>query len=232
MEGLSNQLSVLDIQPHQQMDIDNKKFINFVFDDGLDFYDVDSKCKLLGVPNLYCKKYFDDEDFIYARLKLNYNESKSENADKNDMMDMMDIINLGSLSISDEVYKYIQSIYQNINYLFYYVNKYYFELKSFRPLERVYSLPADYLECTEQTVINIKYMLDKEYMKYVQNDIFTLEMFNELLYGLRLITCHIKMICNHYCMNGKTLKNMEEKHIGKIMRLVNNLCVVMIFLRV
>lgn len=205
----------------------NKKIINCIFDDGLDIYDENTNMKLLGVPNLYCKMYFDDEDFIYARLKLTYGDTSSGDIYSNTSKDIIDI---SKLCINDKTYNYLQTINQNINYLFHYVNIYYSDLKHFRPLERVYNLPGDYLQYLDSLVVNIKYMLDKDIFKYIENDIFTLEMFNELLYGLQLITCHIKMLCNHYCMHGKTLKNMEEQHIKKIMRLANNLCVVMIFL--
>ncbi len=206
----------------------NKKIINCIFDDGLDIYDENTNMKLLGVPNLYCKMYFDDEDFIYARLKLTYGDISSSNISSSNKT--KDIIDISKLCINDKTYNYLQTINQNINYLFHYVNIYYSDLKHFRPLERVYNLPGDYLQYLDSLVVNIKYMLDKDIFKYIENDIFTLEMFNELLYGLQLITCHIKMLCNHYCMHGKTLKNMEEQHIKKIMRLANNLCVVMIFL--
>ena len=47
--------------------------IKEIFTDDMDVYSADREARhcILEVPNLYCKKYFDDEDFIFAKLRLN-----------------------------------------------------------------------------------------------------------------------------------------------------------------
>ena len=61
----ANKLVITD-NPHQKMDIIQYE----IFHNNLDIYDSENRYIILGVPNVQCKVYFDDEDFIYAKLAL------------------------------------------------------------------------------------------------------------------------------------------------------------------
>jgi hypothetical protein len=55
--------------------------------------------------------------------------------------------------------------------------------------------------------------------------------FKELLYGLNLLICHIKMTINHHSVMNIPIYNMCHKKIDKFFTNVNNMCIIMILLK-
>jgi hypothetical protein len=88
-------------------------------------------------------------------------------------------------------------------------------------------MPSDLVDWISNVVDTVRILLDKDLFNYAVNDQIPLEMFQEMIYGLELITCHIRLICNHY--KALVCRDLEEKHLKKIMMLANNLYVIMIY---
>lgn len=210
-----------------------------LFEKDLDIYDSNARYLEMGVPNVYCKKHFDDEDFIYAKLKFNCS-SNSENV-MNEMVsavstddipdNYLEYITKNSIFIDFTIINVdIEHLYGKVLYIYQFIKTYYQSLSHLRPVERVYHLQRDILIWIDNIVDAFRYILDKDLFNFRNDGELTEEHFNELIYGLNLIICHIKMITNHYRINHLTLHQMEEKHIKKLFRITNNMCIVFIFL--
>jgi hypothetical protein len=231
MNNLVKQMAVLDmnseIPSNSVLEYLKSPIIKDIFQDGLDIYNSEDKWVILGVPNVYCSKYFDDEDFIYARMK--FSESLNDELD----LSLTTYLQIHNLTISP-LYLSLNpnSIFAKILYLFQHSQTYYTSLRHLRPLERVASLPTDFLAWVNNTIIIIRYLLDGDLFNYIPNKLIPNEMYNELRYGLNLVICHAKMLCNHYCIHDLELINMEEKHLKKIMLMVNNMCVIIIYFKI
>jgi hypothetical protein len=230
MNNLAEQMSALDITQNtnlERVEYLPSPIIKEIFQDGLDIYNQDDKWVILGVPNLYCSKYFDDEDFIYARMK--FSDSLDDEMDLNPVS----YIQIHNLSITPlDLSLHPNTIFAKILYIFQHVQSYYTSLRYLRPLERVARLPIDFLEWINNTTTIIRYILDNNLFNYTSNQLITKRMFNELVYGLNLVICHARLLCNHYYLNNQQgLKDMEEKHLKKIMRMANNMCVIMIYFK-
>ena len=53
--------------------------------------------------------------------------------------------------------------------------------------------------------------------------------FKELVFGLNVIICQLRLMLNHY--KRCTLWQMEDKHIKQFFKIVNNMCVIIIFMK-
>jgi hypothetical protein len=268
MNNLAEEMSALDIDitpitNQERVEYLASPIIKDIFRDGLDIYNPEDKYVILGVPNVYCSKYFDDEDFIYARMK--FSDSLDEELDLNHVSYPLTVQRFLKLSLSDytdsgenlnvstcksatcitsptdiQIHKlsitpldlclHPNTIFAKILYLYQHTQTYYTSLRHLRPLERVARLPIDLLEWINNTITIIRYILDNNLFNYTPNQLITKRMFNELCYGLNLIICHARLLCNHY-YNQKVLRDMEEKHLKKIMRMANNMCVIMIYFK-
>jgi len=232
---------------------DNKfNTFNFMDDDltkdlfinNLDIYNPKERYLELGIPNIYCSKYFDDEDFIYTRLKIKQSDSEQGNELGNESGDseidynVINYITTHHISINfSENTLDTHNIYAKVLYLYQFVNSYYYSsLRNMRPIERIKYMPGDLLIWIDNIVGTMRYILD--------NDLFNVptepekhdtkigkEYFNELIYGLNLTVCHLKMLLNHYRISGIPIYNMEEKHIKKMFQVLNNMCVIIIYLK-
>ena len=229
----------------------NDDLANNLFINNLDIYNPKERYLELGIPNVYCNKYFDDEDFIYAKLKIQQLEDNSNDANDNVMNNVMDntmdynVINYISTNnvVIDFTDKTLDTrkIYTKVLYLYQYVNSYYSSLSGMRPLERIKYMPGDLFIWIENIVGIMRYILDNDLFNFKDQDghyghneldiIIEREYFNELIYGLNLTVCHLKMLLNHYRILGIPIYNMEEKHIKKMFQVLNNMCVIIIYLR-
>jgi hypothetical protein len=250
----------MDMDMDMNMDMNMKTRYTFMNDDlannlfinNLDIYNPKERYLELGIPNIYCNKYFDDEDFIYAKLKIQQLEDNSNDANDNVIDNVID--NVMDNTIDYNVINYISSnnvvidftdktldtrkIYAKVLYLYQYVNSYYSSLSGMRPLERIKYMPGDLFIWIENIVGIMRYILDNDLFNFKeqdgQNELDTKierEYFNELLYGLNLTVCHLKMLLNHYKILGIPIYNMEDKHIKKMFQVLNNMCVIIIYLR-
>ena len=222
---MMSKLSVDDNNIMVDDDFVNNSFVKDLFENNLDVYDEKDYFLELGVPNTYCKKYFDDEDFVYSKLKL------SDAVDIN--LNVIDYITSTGVMIDfSENTLDTHKIYAKTLYLYQYVNSYFTSLSNIRPLERIKHMPQDMLSWIENMVTTIKYILDKQLFNYTKgNDNLEEEHFNEFIYGLKLTICHIKMVLNHYRILNIHIYNMEEKHIKKLFKVLNNMCIIIIYLR-
>ena len=53
----------------------------------------------------------------------------------------------------------------------------------------------------------------------------------ELSYGMNIITAQLQIIMHFYEYQGCNIYQLTEQHIQRFVRLVNNLCVIMIYLK-
>lgn len=212
--------------------------IQEIFANDADIYSAEKEIRhyILEVPNIYCGRYYDDEDFIYTKFAF----SSASNADKMNRIDDTElnylnyiikhnlVINNVSIDLNSNV------IIAKILYIYQYVKSYYTSLRHLRLVERLQYMPVDLLVWIFNTVDTIRILLDNNLFNYTANENLSLEMYQEMIYGLGLITCHIRLICNHYRVQvvdilGNVIDKMDENHLKKLMRLVNNLCVIIIY---
>ena len=238
LESLSSNLADMSITKCKAPILE-PQIIQEIFLNNADIYSTDRETRhaILEVPNLYCGRYYDDEDFIYTKLALS-NTSSMECMDCMDCMECDDNIDYltytmeHNLIISNvELDLNPKSVIAKILYIYQYVKSYFTSLRHLRPVERLKNMPADLMVWISNVADTVRLLLDNDLFNYTVNEIIPLEMFQEMIYGLELLACHIRLICNHYKMQGLKLKNVgiEEKHLKKIMVLVNNLCVIMIY---
>lgn len=205
--------------------------IQEIFANDADIYSADREIRhaILEVPNVYCGQFFDDEDFIYS--KLNFDISDIENIFDEDYLAYIMKHNLKINNVDIDLNP--KTIIAKIQYIFQYVNSYFTNLRYLRTIERLEYMPIDLIAWISNIVDTIRMLLDKKLFNYVKNETIPLIMFQEMVYGLELITCHIKLICNHYKAQGidimLEISKIEEKYFKKLMRLVNNLCVIIIY---
>ena len=197
----------------------------------LDKYDT-SPYICFGIPNKYCQKYFDDEDFIFNRYDITNDIKKYIISIKtNSTSEYTSNFCIGNNIIID----YNTSndnpdiLYAKILYIYTYINYYYKDLNYLTPTERIKHLPEHLLYWIDNIVSIFKTVINDESIKL---DVFlSIEdiYFKELCYGLKIITHQLELLLNHY--KSYSLWNLEEKHIKLFFKIVNNMCVIIIFMK-
>jgi hypothetical protein len=207
--------------------------IDEIFNNNYDVYSSSSTKEeryiILEIPNIYCSLYFDDEDFIYAKLRLSEDIMETSNLDfLAYTMQHNLVISPSDLSLSPNI------IFAKILYLYQNINSYYYSMRHLRPLERANLLPSDLLIWVSNITNIIRQLLEAKLFAFKANQFLSHDVFKEFLYGLELINCHIKLLCNHYHARELHTKlvNMSENHLKKLMRLVNNMCVIIIYFQI
>ena len=197
-----------------------KEIMQDIFKNNIDIYSNSSDDKMrkaiLNVPNIYCGLYFDDEDFIYSRIKFANELSISPTS----ITSMHNIYNLNYLEYiktnNINIYEIDLNpsvIITKILYINQYTNAYYTSLRHLRPINRLKHIPDDFIIWIHNINDTIHLLLDKKLLNYQDNPFTPLEMFNELIYGLNLITCHIRLISNHFKFIDKIkLTDMDYKY--------------------
>ena len=201
-----------------------------VFQNGFDPYSAEDYDRqiLRGQPNIYGGKYFDDEDFVYCRIGL--------------VDDILENLNLDIVMLSNQfnvVLDYStdhdptqnEELYIKVVNIWHFVNAYYTSLSGIRPRERIKQMPADLLSWLDNTVNILNYLLDIGWFIMPDNYPADLKidpiMYDEIINGLKLSITHLKMLLNHYRIRGG---NLDDSHIPKLLRLMNNMCVIIIYL--
>jgi hypothetical protein len=249
VSNLEYNFTEMSISHNRKQPILEAFMIHEIFVKDYDVYSADSDFKkfILDVPNLFGGRYYDNEDFIYSKLRLaeppsadnaTHNATHNDNDNLDDEYNYLAYLMENNLIISNvELDLNSKSVIAKILYIYQFVKSYYTSLRHLRPLERLDYLPSDLGLWIFNIVDTIRILLDRNLFNYTVNDTIPLEMFNEMINGLELITCHIRLIFNHIKTQGQSqglkdcFKNgkIEEKHLTKIIRLVNNLCVIMIY---
>jgi len=191
-----------------------------------------------GIPNEYCNGAdFDDEDFIYNRFKLSENLSYLVRNDNTVQEIDNSIINFAENIISPEI------VYYKILYIYQFVHYYYTSLKTLPLKKRITHLPHEFTLwvdniisiirqtinigsmqsslCIYQYEKNTKYNIPQNYEQY----------FKDLVYGLNLCVCHLKMILNYNKSKQINFWDMEEKNIENLFRILNNICIIVIYMK-
>lgn len=180
-----------------------------------------------GQPNVYGGKFYDDEDFIYARLGFADDILDNLNLDILDLLRIYDV----TLDYSQEITK-SEDIYIKTVNIWQFVKSYYTSLSGLRPRDRIRQLPADLLFWIDNVVNITRYMLVNggfnlpiEWTDFIEETAF-----NEIIYGLNLVITHLKMLINHCRIRSLSIWDLEEKYIKKMFRLLNNMCIILIYL--
>lgn len=192
--------------------------------------------RVLGVPNIYCNgEDFDDEDFIYNRFKLSEHLSYLVQNDNTIPELDANIINFGDTTISPE------NVYYKTLYIYQFVHYFNTSLNTINPYKkRITHLPQDFLVWVENIVSIIRNTIDITNMKTIlcvyQNTNHAIiknveQYFKDLIYGLNLCVCHLKMILNHHRIRHIHFWDMEDKCIEKLFRILNNLCIIVIYMK-
>ena len=198
-------------------------------DDMLDKYDI-SPYICFGIPNKYCQKYFDDEDFIFNRYDI-LNNIKKYIKVNNSIDEYTSNFCIGNGIIID----YNNSndnpdvIYAKILYIYTYINYYYKDLRDLTPFERIKHLPEHLLYWVDNIVTIFKKVINDESLN--TDTFLSIEdvYFKELCYGLKIITSQLHLLLNHY--KSYSLWHLEERHIKTFFKIVNNMCVIIIFMK-
>ena len=183
-----------------------------------------------GIPNKYCSSYFDDEDFIFNRYGLTDDIKKFIKVN-NSIDEYTSNFCIGNGIVVD--YNCSNDnpdiIYAKILYIYTYINYYYKDLKHFKPGDRIKYLPENLLYWVDNIITILKKVFNDESLK--THSFLSIEdvYFKELCYGLNVITTHVTLLLNHY--KNYNLLLMEEKHIKPFFKIVNNMCVVVIFMK-
>jgi len=192
---------------------------------------------LLGIPNIYCNKYFDDEDFIYYKLNL----SGKEHLDLNIIqLTQSHIIDYSIIDTTSE--KCLTYLYCKIAYIYQFVNSYYSTGTSYYSTGTSYystgtinnNIPVDFLIWVENILYILRDIVDNDKLQQNTKSIIMMdkiidEYYNELLYGLNIAINHTKMIINHYKYRGG-IWYMTPEHLEKFMRILNNISIIYIYI--
>jgi len=192
--------------------------------------------RVIGIPNIYCDgENFDDEDFIYNHFKLSDNLSYLVRNDNTVSELDSNIINFQDITISPE------NVYYKILYIYQFVHYFHTTLNTIYPYKnRIKHLPDDFLTMVDNIVsiirntINITNMNTSlcVYQNTGSSIIKNIEKYlRDMVYGLNLCVCHLKMILNHHRIRRIQFWDMEEKYIEKFFRILNNLCIIVIYMK-
>lgn len=183
----------------------------------------------LEVVNYYCRTHFDDEDFVYVQFELPQaiqniiansgcadivtymRQTLKEMIDNSDVEYDTDVIDTYAriINIYDKVLDYNMTIEA--------------EMEPDAELWPDTYVSDVYTVCN---TINSKCILDM-YNPLYKN---TTPYYREIYYGLGLIIYQLMMICDYYInkYNITTPYHFQKRHMNRFMRLVNNLCIIMI----
>jgi len=200
-----------------------------------EFYNKYNILRVLGVPNIYCDgEHFDDEDFIYNHFNLSEHLSYLFQNDNTVPELDSSVINFTELEISP------QNVYYKIIYIYQFIHYFHTTLNTIPFKKRIKHLPQEFLIWTDNIVSIIRNTINMPNMYTTlcvyQNEYHTIlknmdQYFKDMVYGLNLCVCHLKMILNHNKIRQIHFWDMEEKYIEKFFRILNNLCIIVIYMK-
>lgn len=234
LDQITNNLEDMSITQKRIAPILETPIIQEIFSDNADIYSADREIRhyILEVPNCYCGRHYDDEDFIYSKLTLPESPDLVSACGIDYLAYMIEhnlIINREEIDLNPN------SVMAKILYIYQHISTYYTSLRHLRCMDRIRNMPSDLAIWIANATDTVRILLDKDLFHYQTTQELPLDKFREMIYGLELITCHIRLICNHYRCNGGgnfTLTDMNEGHLKKLLRLANNMCVVMIYFKI
>lgn len=180
----------------------------------------------LEVSNVFCRKYFDDEDFVYIKLQLPQKILDYIAHENNG-----DVLDYFSSLIQCKPKETFQNddIYYNIISVFQYVLNYY-QNEQYSPLDRIKTFPLGYFKWVSYITHTLR-----QHIRFTPETLSSFYQMSkvdqELSYGLGIIVSQLQVIIHFYEYNGYNIYNLTEQHIQRFIRLTNNLCVIMIYLK-
>jgi hypothetical protein len=171
----------------------------------------------LEVANYFCKTYFDDEDFIYVRLELpDRILSQSSHHGREDLIEFL--ANAERPLGNGEIFNKLATLYQ-------YVIGHY-NMQDIEVTAPDSYWPVDFLQ---QVVLVCMTITGNYDMDITTPDYDYLNTYNrEVFYGLGLIIQQIRLISMYYGVDAN-LSQFSDRHAVRFIRLVNNLCVIMLY---
>ena len=104
--------------------------------------------------------------------------------------------------------------------------------------QRILHLPNDILKWVDNLITLVKQSLNIKLISYDNQQNHQKEYihiskqyYDELLNGIGLCVLHLKMIINHHNANSIQFLCMEDTYINKFFRVLNNLCIIIIFMK-
>ena len=249
ISNISNGMNNIDLNNQSsqssQFKIDSSVIDNYIdtnIEENLYNTNDEHKYLPLEVRNYYSTKYFDDEDFIYFNLSIqpyilnsrfyaeyssyenkydnliNYYNDLLENLPKQDMLNIDTYHKLVSIYIV--VLQFYKTIYKCNDEDVDGTNNFSIAIKMFN-----HTMIKEIVDIINYLYEEIDLDCNSE-----NNEHFTI-MEKEIIFGIRLITSHINIIVNFYNSHSITFEDYSEHHQVRLIRLINNLCVVMIFMK-
>jgi hypothetical protein len=186
------------------------------------------------VPNRYCTNYFDDEDFVYFKLKIPkiildhlINTPKAHNnySELDYVQKLIYDIHMQDKNIDTfenfDTYVKILNIYSN-------VIKFYNQINSHQRAN--WSLFGNNLNNTLDDIFDkMRNQICFDYMSPTYKDMS--KIYREITFGIRLIISQLDIIRNYYRKHNISFQYYSVKHQNRFIRLLNNFCVLMIFLK-
>lgn len=191
--------------------------------------------RVINVPNIYCDgNNFDDEDFIYNLFKLSNHLSYLVQNDNTVPEIDISIINFSETTLSPE------NVYYKILYIYQFVHYFHTSLSEIYLKKRILHLPQEFLLWVDNIISIIRNTIDISdmntslcvYKNETHDNLQNInKYFKDMVYGMNLCICHLKMILNHHRNRDIHFWNMEEKYIEKFFRILNNLCIIVIYMK-
>lgn len=214
-----------------------------LFENEFDIYNCENikyRKIVLDIPNYFSnqkKSNLDIEDYIYTDLELPNHINKiiysSENTVDNYVLKF--IVN-NNININFHELKYnLDDVFAKTLYIFQFVSFYYTKIHILSFGEILNEMPNTLMQWTDNLIKLINAGLKTKFITYEdtqsKSNKIKEDYYEELCYGLNLCICHLKMIINHCNLENITLLYIDKEHITKFFRLLNNLCIIIIFMR-
>lgn len=199
-----------------------------------------------GHSDDYCQQYFNDQDFIYKRLQLPQ-EILSEIA--HSPTELIEYLKQMGQTVSSSFGIDNGIIFSKMCEHYAVVLDYYTGMEYYGNIPDAEFWPVDFINQVWYFCVAIydHYILDPH------NRIYTSQLEKELTHGISIITTQIDLIRSHYrvlnlatatatslCIDGELMtpvgnntlmEDMTPEHMDRFIRLANNLCVIMIFIK-
>jgi len=189
--------------------------------------DIQMHKELLEVRNRQNTKYFDDEDFIYCKFELPPKIIEEISHSGDDFVDYFGNL-LDNFESSFEFENY--EIYCNICILYQYIVTYYFNMKNNNIESESNHFTNEFLLIVKNVCHDVMCdcCLDSSDSDYTYFHNYT----KEVMHGLRLIITQLSAVIRVLdCHNYQNINNYPIKYKEKVLKLVNNMCVILLFIK-
>lgn len=183
--------------------------------------------ELLEVRNRQNTKYFDDEDFIYCKFELPPKIIEEISHTGKDFIDYFENL-LDNFESNFEFENY--EVYCNTCILFQYISLYYLNIKNNITESKNNYFSNDFLLILKNVCHDIicDCCLNSSDSSYTYFHDYT----KEVMHGLKLIITQLSAIIQVLdCHNYQDINKYPIKYKKKVLKLVNNMCVILFFIK-